>query len=212
MRHILLTACAVIVVGCAGKVAYIRPTTQVALSSNSTTIERERDAVWSAGVAELGKKFFVINNLDKASGLMNISYSGDPERYVDCGRITSYVKNARGERTYDFSGAKAQQFYEIMSPDKGLFFMDRRMTLEGRANLIFENIGPSKTRVTVNTRYVIVRTQVVKSAANNVSRSGSDTISFNFGSGASFPANSQGQAAECVSTGVLEQEILSVIR
>lgn len=212
MRLILLAAFTVFIVGCAGKVAYVRPSTQVALSNNSTTIERGRDAVWNASIAELGKKFFVINNLDKTSGLMNISYSGDPELYVDCGRITSYVKNARGERTYDFSGAKAQQSYEIMSPDKGLFFIDRRMTLEGRVNLIFEDIGPSATRVTVNTRYVVTRKQVVKSATNNTHQSGSDTVSFNSGSGASFPANSQGQAAECVSTGLLEREILSVIR
>ena len=211
MRHLLIASLAIVFVGCAGKVAYIRPTTLVPSSSNTTTLERGRDAVWSASVPELGKRFFVINNLDKASGLMNISYTGDPERYIDCGRISSYVKNARGERTHEFSGAKAQQSYEVMNPG-GLFIIDRRMSLEGRVNLIFEEIGSTKTRVTANTRYVVVRTSIVRNMVNNIPQNYSDTNSFNTGSSASFPANSEGLAAECLSTGLLEQEILSAIK
>jgi hypothetical protein len=148
----------------------------------------------------------------QASGLINVSYSGDPERYIDCGRITSYVKNARGERTYDFAGSKAQQIYEIMDPASGLLFIDRRMTLEGRVNLIFEEVGSNATLVTVNTRYVVGRTQAIRSAANNASRNTNDTVSFNSGGGASFPANAKGQSLECVATGVLEREILSFIK
>ncbi|UUZ73433.1 hypothetical protein LP415_09480 [Polaromonas sp. P1(28)-8] len=91
--------------GCAGKVDYIRPTTKATPGSNVKILNRPREAVWTAAVPELGKRFFVINNLDKASGLINISYSGDPEKYIDCGRITSFVKNAKGERTYEFPGS-----------------------------------------------------------------------------------------------------------
>ena len=176
------------------------------------TVERTRDAVWAASIPELSKQFFVINNLDKASGLMNISYTGDPERYIDCGRIVSYVKNANGERTYDFAGAKAQQRYEVMLPGAGLFYLDRRMSLEGRVNLIFEEAGATVTRVTANTRYVVTRTQVIRNAANNIPQNVTDSISFNSSSGASFPMNTQGLSAECVSTGALEQEILSAIK
>ena len=212
MRHLVIAALSLCVAACAGKVDYIRPTASVSPSFNVKTVERSRDAVWNASVPELGKQFFVINNLDKSSGLMNISYTGDPERYIDCGRITSYVKNAKGERTYDFAGAKAQQTYEIMNPSVGLFFIDRRMNLEGRVNLIFEEVGPNSTRVTANTRYVVTRTQTIRNAANNIPQTGTDTISFNSGGGASFPAHSQGQSVECVSTGALEREILSAIK
>ena len=122
------------------------------------------------------------------------------------------MKNARGERTYDFSGAKAQQSYEIMEPSIGLFHLDRRMNLEGRVNVIFEETSPTTTRVTANTRYVVTRTQVVLAAAKNIPQTKSDTISFNSGSGASFPMNPKGQATECVSTGALERQILSAIK
>lgn len=212
MRHLLIVTLLLCVAACAGKVDYIRPTAQEGLSSNVKTVERPRDAVWNASVPELGKQFFVINNLDKSSGLINISYTGDPERYIDCGRITSYVKNAKGERTYDFAGAKAQQSYEIMNPGVGLFLVDRRMNLEGRVNLIFEESGANKTRVTVNTRYVVTRTNIVRNVANNFPQTNTDTISFNSGGSALFPVNAQGQYPECLSTGVLEREILSAIK
>jgi hypothetical protein len=205
----MLSVC---IAACAGKVDYIRPIAQVAPSSNFKILERPRDAVWNSSVPELGKQFFVINNLDKSSGLMNISYTGDPERYIDCGRIISYVLNARGERTYDFAGAKAQQYFEILNPSIGHLSIDRRMSLEGRVNLIFEEVGPNVTRVTANARYVATRTQIVTDAVNKYPQTVTDTISFNSGGGASFPNNSQGLSSECVSTGTFEREILSAIR
>lgn len=197
--------------GCAGKVDYIRPTTKATPGSNVKILNRPREAVWTAAVPELGKRFFVINNLDKASGLINISYSGDPEKYIDCGRITSFVKNAKGERTYEFPGSRAQQYYEIMNPNVGLFFIDRRMALEGRVNLIFEEVGPNQTRVTANTRYVVQRQRTVRAAANNIPQTMNDNVTFNSGGAAAFSGSTDG-AAECAATGALEREIIDAIR
>jgi hypothetical protein len=213
LRLVLIAVSSVaLLAACAGQVDYVRPSTTPSPGQNVKIIAKGRDAVWAASVPALGKQFFMINNLDKASGLLNISYTGDPERYIDCGRITSFVKNAQGERTYDFAGAKAQQNYEIMNPGVGLFFLDRRMSLEGRVNLIFEEVGPATTQVTANTRYVVVRTQTARSAAGGMPSNSSETISFNSGGGASFPANPQGQSAECASRGTLEAEILSAVQ
>jgi hypothetical protein len=209
--HIAALA-ALALTACAGKVDYIRPTSQASPAANVRVLDKAREAVWNASVPELGKQFFVINNLDKSSGFINVSYNGDPEKYIDCGRITSYVKNARGERTYDFAGAKAQQTYEVMNPGVGLFFIERKVLLEGRVNLVFEELSPTQTRVTANTRYVIQRQQTVQNTANNIPQLRTDSISFNSGGGASFPAGSDGRAVECVATGALEREILSVIR
>jgi len=211
MRIFALLLLGAFVSGCAGKLDYLRPNIQNTQSTNFKIIDKPRDVVWSSGVPELGKQFFVINNLDKSSGLINISYSGDPEKYVDCGRIVSYVKNARGERTYDFSGAKANQSYEVMNGN-GLFRIERKMSVEGRVNLIFEEMNPTQTKVTANTRYVVQRNQTVISAANNFPQSASDTISFNSNGSSSFAANTDGRATECLATGTLEKEILSAIK
>ena len=200
-----------LVAGCAGKIDYVRPVAQPGASNNFKVIDKPREAVWNASVPELGKQFFVINNLDKSSGLINVSYNGDPEKYIDCGRVTSYVKNARGERTYDFPGAKAQQQYEVMH-NNGLYFLNRRLSLEGRVNLVFEELSPTQTKVTANTRYVVQRQLTITPAANNIPQSSSDNISFNSGSSGAFAPNSSGQGTECVATGALEREILSAIR
>src|SRR5262245_57370267 len=72
--------------GCASRFEYIKPPSQVA-TPNFKMIEKPREEVWNAAIPALGKQFFVINNLDKDSGLINLSYAGDPEQYIECGRI-----------------------------------------------------------------------------------------------------------------------------
>lgn len=211
MRVIASLLTVAFVSGCAGTLDYVRPNTSPAPSANYKIIDKPRDAVWNASVPELGKQFFVINNLDKSSGLINISYSGDPEKYIDCGHITSFVKNMKGERTFDFPGSKAQQYYEVMTGGQ-LFFINRKMSVEGRVNLVFEEISPNQTKVTANTRYVVQKQQTVQLAGNNFPQSASDSISFNSGGSSSFTANADGRATECMPSGALEREILSAIK
>ena len=200
-----------VLAGCAGKIDVIRPTTQIDPKANSVVVDKPRDAVWNAMVPALGKQFYVINNLDKSSGLVNVSYNGNPERYVDCGILKSYVKNARGERTYEFPGSREFVEYEVM--DNGtLTRVARRTSVEGRMNIIFEEVTPSQTRVTVNTRYVLTRTAQVVSATGQALPGGSDTISFNSGAGAAFPKRGTAQAVECVPTGALERDVLALIQ
>jgi hypothetical protein len=71
-------------------------------------VERSKDEVWNELVAGLGAQFFVINNMDKASGFINVSYSGDPEKYVDGGELYFQVENLRGPREYRFPGSKSK--------------------------------------------------------------------------------------------------------
>jgi hypothetical protein len=86
------------------------------------------------------------------------------------------------------------------------------MSLEGRVNLIFEEVDANTTRVTANTRYVVTRTQVIRNAAGGFPETATDSISFNTGGSAPFPANQRGEFAECAARGVLEQEVLSVVQ
>lgn len=197
--------------GCAGE-SYVSLNTATPPSANYRVIDKPREVVWNASVPELEKQFFVINNLDKSSGLISITYSGDPEKFIDCGNITSYVKNMQGERTYDFPGARAQETYELMNGG-GLFHIDRKMSVEGRVNLVFEEINPNQTKVMANTYYVVQKDVTARRADNNFSQSWSDSISFNTGGSSSF-RNDGNSAAEtvCMANGELEREILSAIK
>ena len=211
MKHILILFAVFFFSGCAsGKLDYIKPSTHSA-NTNTKLIDHPRDMVWNSAVPELGKNFFIINNLDKSSGLINISYSGDPEQYVDCGTITSYVKNARGERSYKFPASSALQTYEVLE-GINLFSVQRKMNLEGRINVIFQEITPDKTQVTVNTKYVLTKEGTAIYLVDGARANFSDTISFGTGSSGSFPINGQGQSTDCIPTGKLEQSILSLIK
>ena len=210
MRILIAVLVTSVLAGCAGKVDFVRPTAYGNIE-NSKTIAKPRDTVWNEAVPQLGKQYFVINYLDKESGLINLSYSGDPESFVDCGRITSYVKNVRGERTYDFPAARAYQTYEIIDGN-GLFIFERKMSLEGRINLIFEETGPNSTKITANTRYVVTLQQTSRKVGYNIPQSRTDAISFNSGGGTSFPPNKDGRAVECISTGNMERDLLSLTK
>lgn len=209
MRNTLtILAAATLLAGCAGKVAYTPPESH-SYSSNEKTINQPLDQVWARAIPALGKDFFVINNLDKDSGLVNISYGGDPERYLDCGVVESEVTNIHGTRHYRFPGASASQSYEIMH-NGHLFYLERKMGLDGRANLIFEAIEKNKTKVTANIRFVVTKDIRITNVAGGFPQTMSDTVSFGANSGATFPG--QGEAAtRCVSNGKLEQEILDTL-
>jgi hypothetical protein len=199
----LMVIASLILIACAGKYEYSKPPSPAPLE-NTVTVNKSKDEVWKKIVPALGKHFFVINNLDKDSGIINVSYKGDPEKYVDCGRITSYVKNVRGERTYDFPAAKAYQEYEVMKNGK-LFGVKRSIDLEGRMNIIVEAISANQTRITVNTRYILTGKAVAVDTQGQ-SASETHTISFNSGQQAAFPGGTT-----CQSNGNLEKEVISLM-
>lgn len=201
--------------GCATKVDY-RPPSLASVPSNSKVVDKPIDEVWTKAVPAIGKQFFVINNLDKSSGLMNLSYSGSPEQYVDCGHLNLQDQKASGVQTQSFPAAAADREY-WMSNGVKTFRVKRKMALEGRMNLIFESLGKSQTRVTANTKYVLTRdVQAIDGA--NVFKLPSDVIGFNTGGAAVFPTTDQngresGQPAiECRPTGALERSVLDLVQ
>ncbi len=193
--------------GCAGKVDYFPPASAPA-AKNSIIVEKNKADVWNQSVQALGKHVFVINNLDEASGSINLSYTGDPEKYVDCGRIYSYVRDSRGERTFDFPAAKGQQVYEQLTSG-GLFLLDRKMNLEGRMNIALEEVTPSHTRITVNARYTLTRTVIVQDAQDQ-SRT-SDTVAFESGQLGRFEPKPGSAALICGPNGTFERDVLSLL-
>jgi hypothetical protein len=195
----------------------------------SKVIDRPRDAVWNASVPELEKlsstinaldgiavpdlkkQYFLIQKFDKAAGVVCIRYTGDPERYVDCGRITSTVEVRRGARHYDFPAAASAQEYEFEDM-RGRGTVTRTMFLRAGANLVFEELGTDRTRVSVKARYVLNREiSVSRVGAGQVGMTGSGVV-FNSGGSASFPAVDGREALDCAPTGEFEREILSATK
>src|SRR2546422_6002790 len=121
--------------GCASASFNYRPPDSSVRPNYTKDLNRSRDQIWNDAVAALGQRFFVINNLDKASGLINISYSGDPARYVDCGSFTVAVSGLHA-KTQTMDGAAADAQYETVArlPPYGFpgpVQVRRQMALEG---------------------------------------------------------------------------------
>ena len=181
-------------------------------ANNVKLIDRPRDAVWASTIPAIGSQFFVINNIDKASGLMNISYTGDPQQYVDCGYVTVKTEGASGpDMNLTFPAAKGSVTYQhLQVMDR--WQVRRNLTLDGRVNLIFEETSPTQTRVTANTRYVLNRS-VNATAAGKYPQSFSDQISFSSGqSGAFEPRSSDSQRTTCIPTGAMERAVLDLVK
>lgn len=196
--------------GCVtGKIDYIKPSPVAKQTFNSVVLGRPVDEAWKSSVAKLSTQYFVINNMDRSSGLINLSYSGDPEQFVDCGTITSDVSNARGPRSYRFPASRAKQQYEF-AEGGNLFVNDRTMNMEGRINLLLQAETETTTKATVNARYVLTKTIHTRQYGGGQGNF-TDSAAFNTGQTGVF---SPGSATEvtCVPTGKLEDDILSALQ
>jgi len=188
-------------VACVGRFEYVRPVASEA-ATNWLAVAKSTEEVWRQAVSTLDKNDFVIDGLNKDSGVITFSYRGDPERYVDCGYITSYVKNLRGERRYGFPAATASTEYEFMT-GREILLIARTMTLDGRVTVTVTALSARETRISANARYALTRILLVRDTQGR-SESISQHIDFDSGQEGVFPG-----AILCVPNGRLEREALS---
>lgn len=165
MKWKLFTMAGILLIsGCAtqgvSKIDYkAPPTTKV---NNEIIVNKPYSQVWDKLVKELSKSFYVINNIDKESRVINLSFSANkPSQYADCGSThRTYVQGDKIE-VYDFETADSSEFKVATpkQPNKNYSYyvkINRNAMLEGRANI---NIAPAEkdsnsTVITVNTRYI----------------------------------------------------------
>lgn len=208
MKSFFVCAVAISAAGCASTTSYMPPLIEPSMAVYSVTVPGSRDDVWAKAVPVLGKRFFIINNMDRSSGFMNVSYSGDPEQYVDCGTIRTGFQNLAGDRVFEFPASRQNQKFQLLHPTQGLFDVERSVSLDGRINLVFEDGLAGQTRVTATAKYVLTKT--LRVPARNYSAS--DTISFNSGGAATFSSADDAPGTRCVATGVLEKEVLRAVQ
>lgn len=195
-------------VAACGEMQYVPPESSGGNASNSVVVQTPFDEAWSRAIPQIGKSFFAINNIDKSSGILNVSYSGDPEQYVDCGTIHSEF----GSAAFDFPAARAEQQFlgpSGVNPPRGQF--DRRVSLDGRMNIVFERAAAGYTRVTVNAMYVVSSRETrqacgVFGGCYAPAVISSDSVTFNTGGEGKF-----GDGTTCRAKGSFEQAVLGLI-
>ena len=228
-KLIVVTSLYLFLVGCAGKTAtnsidYVEP---IAINvDNQVVVSSNYDQTWSDLVAEMSKSFYVINNIDKESRLINISFSinNNISDFIDCGISNrSFVLGDMNENT-TYETADKSVFFTASTvnsapPNTTYFKVFRSPSLEGRANVYVAPKG-DQTVVSVNTRYIWnveisseeYMYMPLYNSYNLVRSKRRDTT--NSYEPNSFNTNSVGVggATTCVATGKFEKEILDIIR
>jgi hypothetical protein len=164
-RTVLLFFIVTLISGCATQGVstqrYVEP--PVRTFTNEVIIEKPYSQVWDALVKQLSKSFYVINNIDKESRIINVSFvSTKPDDFIDCGRTyRTYTQGDNIER-YEYETASKSRF-KVATPNKinqnyaGFILVQRDTSLDGRSNIyVAPNEGsPNVTTVTVNARYIL---------------------------------------------------------
>lgn len=190
---------------------------------NSILLEDSFGDVWDKLVKELVTKFYVINNIDKESRLINLTFTSDsPEQFVTGGKTERVFEQGGVTSRYSYDPAESSSYVYGYSwgaynnlPEVAIVV--RRTSLQGRAN-IYVAPDEGSTIVTVNCRYVLTvivsGSYIRKNAFGQVMGSGplqseSWTASFNTNEPTTV---SWGSAVTFQSIGTFENDVLSILK
>jgi hypothetical protein len=195
--------------------------------SNEMIFDREFDTVWDELVRQLSRSFFVINNIDKESRLINVSFSVEtPEDYIDCGTSCrtydrgtehiSYEYPVASSNTYKWTGKRGAYNHLPITRH-----VRRQTSLDGRVNIYVAPEGDG-TLVSVNSKYILTisisGTWTAENAMGMVTAQGnldpySTTISFSTNQPGKSSSGTDPDADDiiCQSTGLLETQILELL-
>ncbi len=217
-------------IGCAplGRSEYVMERPNNYTYKNEKIVNRPFNQVWDELVKDLAKSVFVINNIEKESRVIKVSFNSEtPERFIDCGKSRRTYSKGKENQEYVYEIA-ASSFYKeafVAGPNRnlsGTSFVNRRTSLEGRANIY---VAPKEdgTQISVNAGYIftvngsghyVVESLYGNPVANGKLQPQTSTCSFNtnqpntcvWGSG------EQTMSVTCQSKGVLEAEILDFVK
>lgn len=203
---------------------YTEPDSMVT-DSNEVVVDDPFGSVWNQMVKNLSDSFFVINNIDRESRLINLSFSaGDPTQYIDCGTTTRQFEFKSNSETYEYPVA-GDNTYKVMGTwgppiEKPLVYeIFRDSHLEGRINVYVAPVSQSATEVSVNTRYIysvqVDGTMTAYDAFGNeleTERLSTETYEGpSFNTGQSGTSQNSSQSVTCTSNGSLEDRLLSMV-
>jgi hypothetical protein len=227
---ILLMASVVLMSGCATQGVNTTQRTENTMIKidNEIVVPKSTSETWDILVKELSKSFYVINNIDKESRIINISFStNSPSDYIDCGHtVRTYTQRDKTE-TYSYDTAASSSYKAATprqpNPNFSYYGRARRETsLEGRSNIYVapDEKDKNSTAVTVNTRYIWTLKMQVQIFAENINgqtlttneRIPDYTGTIMFNTNQKGESNNTGDKITCFSKGKLEREILDMAR
>ncbi len=118
---------------------YVPPTIDDTNFKNSVITNKSFDETWTSVINFINDSFFKIENLEKDSGLVRLSFgSKETENFIDCGDF---------EYTLFFTGEEFKGSY-IDYAKSGLLAV-----LEAKMNINIQKIDNESTEISINTNY-----------------------------------------------------------
>ena len=195
--------------------------------SNEIQVDQPYTQVWDKLVRNLSKSFYVINNIDKESRIINISFSSQtPSDFVDCGEVHRTYQHGKELHNYDYNVADSSAFKVAGGTNGGFSFfsnVSRTTSLEGRSNIYLAPLenDKNKTTVAVNTRYILTMEVTGDNYAENMNgvlynrgqipHTPNAVISFNTNKPTEHDFGA-GNKTTCFSNGKLEQDVLQILQ
>lgn len=196
--------------------------------TNEVTIDSTYSVVWDKLVRDLSKSYYVINNIDKESRIINVSFSStEPAEFVDCGRTTRTFTEGSSVERFDYDVAGKSKFKVATDRQAHPSFssyavVTRDPILDGRANIYLapSTSNSNSTTLSVNSRYILnvrAKGQVfLKHAGGNVipgERIPEEILTFAFNTNESSSKDAgRGVSVTCFSNGKLESEIIGLVK
>ena len=118
---------------------YVPPNIDDTNFKNTLVTNKKFDETWTSVIDFVKDSFFKIENIDKDSGLLTLSFGPkEPEKFIDCGDF---------EYTLFFTGEEFKGSY-IDYAKSGLLAV-----LEAKMNITIQKIDYESTNVIINTNY-----------------------------------------------------------
>ena len=177
---------------------YFPPNIEDTNFKNSIITNKSFDETWTSLIDFVSDSFFKIENLEKDSGLLTLSFgSNEVENFIDCGDF---------EYTLFFTGEEFEGSY-IDYAKSGLLAV-----LEAKMNINIRKIDNESTKISINTKY----TYSTQHALGYYDPELNQTYSFESGGYQTIdvinPIKGSIPTRTCKSTNFAENAILNVIQ
>lgn len=203
MRSVFMAATSVALFsGCVAppsKLDYTPPTEKQI--TNYKKVGANFETTWNKLIKELSEDFFVINNVEKASGLINLSFSSKtPTSFINCGETKRTFISGGKESAFEYRTSDSAD-YVTRSESGRVFSVKRTTSLDGRINIL---VSPEKdgTGVLVNAKYVFTVSSEGHDLVGRYVGTDKNTLDFSTKSAAS------NGVITCQSSGSIERRIL----
>jgi hypothetical protein len=169
-------------------------------------VDKPLDSAWTQLIRGLATNAFDIVTMDRQTGLVSVAYTGDPEEYVDGGVLNNAVTVGPSVRhTYSYPATIADTSWTATFLG-GVWRVERQVYLDGRVNIILQEAGDHRSRMTVNARYTLTINDFYQSPGTEPSTS-QEVISF-----ATGQTGKSRNGTIFQSTGRMEDAIVALVR